>query len=67
MKIILKWYINALKKKIQIIDWLKTAEDVSPFLSEQDRKALKLWGIPFFLDRVEKLETTLERLSEVKK
>jgi hypothetical protein len=54
-----QWYISALKEKINSIDWKQAANEVSPFLNEQDRKTLKLWGTDFFLDRTDKLKNTL--------
>lgn len=59
IKITPNWYLTELEKKIHSIDWKQAISEVSPFLNEQDRKTLKLWGIPFFLDRIEKLKKTL--------
>jgi len=53
------WYLIELEKKIKSIDWRQAAREVLPFLNAQDRKTLELWGIPFFLDRVQKLKETL--------
>ncbi len=53
------WYIQALEEKIISIDWQKAADDVAPFLNGNDRKSLNLWGIPFFLDRIQKLKDNL--------
>ncbi len=55
------WYLAELEKKIYSINWQQAADEVSPFLNELDRKTLKLWGIPFFLDRIKKLEKTLHK------
>ncbi len=50
------WYLAKLEEKIHTIDWQQAANDVSRFLNAQDRKSLKVWGIPFFQDRIEKLK-----------
>ncbi|MBP6104107.1 MAG: nucleotidyl transferase AbiEii/AbiGii toxin family protein [Gammaproteobacteria bacterium] len=56
-----EWTIQALNDKIHTINWSQAEKEVSPFLNEADRKTLKLWGVPFFLDRLEKLkEVVLE-------
>lgn len=60
MNITSEWCIQTLRDKVQEIDWKQAAEDVSPFLNAQDRKTLKLWSTPFFLDRVEKLKENIE-------
>jgi hypothetical protein len=54
------WYISELEKKIYSINWPKASDEVFVFLNEQDRKTLKLWGIPFFLDRINKLKDILK-------
>ena len=53
------WYLTALKEKIYTIDWSQAAREVSPFLNELDRKTLKFWGIPLFVDRIKVLEKIL--------
>lgn len=55
------WFINAMQQKIMSIDWDKAASDVAPFLNAQDRKALNLWGVDFFIDKLNKLENILTR------
>src|SRR3990167_4344309 len=50
------WFFNAMQQKIKSIAWDKAANDVSPFLSGQDKKTLSLWGIDFFIDKLNKLE-----------
>ncbi len=54
------WYLTELEKKIHSIDWKEAANEVSSFLNEQDRKTLKLWSIPLFMDRIAKLKNTLD-------
>jgi len=55
-----QWYLAALQEKIKIIDWEKAADEVAPFLNKSDRTTLKLWGKPFFQDRLEKLNRILQ-------
>lgn len=50
------WYLGALEEKIQMVDWKQAIDDVAPFLYAPERQSLKLWGIPLFLERVEKLK-----------
>lgn len=50
------WFLKELERKIYVIDWQKTAQDVSPFLKEYDRRTLKLWGIDFFMSKVDQLK-----------
>lgn len=51
----LSWFIKAMREKIKNINWEKTTSDVAPFLNAQDKKALNVWGIDFFLDKLNKL------------
>jgi len=53
------WFTEAMQQKIKSIDWNKAASDVAPFLDTQDKQALKLWGVNFFIDKLNKLENIL--------
>lgn len=53
------WFIEAMKEKIETIDWNKATNDVKPFLTTQDKQVLNLWGIDFFMDKLKKLENIL--------
>jgi len=50
-----------MQQKIKSIDWAKAASDVEQFLNEQDKQALNLWGIEFFMDKLNKLEAIIHR------
>ena len=54
------WFIDAMQQKIKRIDWEKATSDVEGFLSIQDKRSLPLWGIDFFLDKLDKLKNILE-------
>lgn len=49
------WLFTELTKKINAIDWGKTAADAKPFLNSLDKKGLEVWNKDFFLDRLNKL------------
>ncbi len=53
-----QWLKQAMAHKIESIDWSRAASDVEPFVNEQDRHGLKLWGRELFLDRLDKLQTS---------
>ena len=53
-----QWLKQAMAHKIESIDWSRAASDVEPFVNEQDRHGLKLWGRELFLDRLGKLQTS---------
>lgn len=53
------WFINAMQQKIHSIDWNKAANDVAPFLNDQDKKTLNLWSIEFFMDKLSKLKNII--------
>lgn len=55
------WIIQRLQEKIQSIDWQEAAQDVKWFLPARQVETLKLWSLPFFQDRAEKLSKTLVR------
>lgn len=48
------WLEKEMKKKIRSLDWKKTAEDVRPFLKENE-ESLQFWSEDFFLEKLEKL------------
>ena len=49
------WFVNVMQQKIKSIDWDKAAMDVAPFLNAQDKQTLNLWGIDFFMDKLNRL------------
>lgn len=53
------WFVDAMQEKIKSIDWDKAASDVAPFLNVQDKKTLNLWGVDFFMDKLNKLDILL--------
>lgn len=55
-----EWFIDAMHQKIKGIDWNKAASDVAPFLNDRDTKTLNLWGIEFFMDKLNKLQNILK-------
>lgn len=54
------WFIEAMHKKIETIDWAIAAQDVETFLNQEDRKTLALWSQAFFLDKLNKLATIMK-------
>lgn len=57
--ITLAWFVDSMQKKIKSIDWDKAASDVAPFLNAKDKKALSLWGVDFFMDKLNKIKAPL--------
>lgn len=53
------WVIEALNTKIKSIDWDGAKQDVMRFLRPRELESLMLWGVPFFLQAVEKLAAYL--------
>lgn len=54
------WFIEAMQKKIKSIDWVKATSDVEQFLNTQDKQSLNLWGVEFFIDKLNKLENIIK-------
>lgn len=54
------WFISAMKKKIEGINWKKAAVDAEKFLNIHDKRALKLWSVDFFIDKLDKLRSVIE-------
>jgi hypothetical protein len=50
------WFIGSMEQKIKSIDWNKAANDVAPFLNVKDKNMLNLWGVDFFMDKLDKLK-----------
>ncbi|OGT38694.1 MAG: hypothetical protein A3F11_03635 [Gammaproteobacteria bacterium RIFCSPHIGHO2_12_FULL_37_14] len=55
------WFLEAMQQKIKSIDWVKAANDVRQFLNTQDKQSLNLWGVDFFMDKLNKLENIVKR------
>lgn len=51
-----QWLKLILSEKIHHIDWQSAAMDVERFLKPLEQHSLKLWGVSFFLTKVEKGE-----------
>lgn len=50
-----KWLRTHLIDKIESINWEDAANDVAPFLSENEQRGLKVWSKDFFISRADKL------------
>lgn len=59
-KITAAWFIDAMQKKINQINWEKAAHDVEPFLNTQEKQTLHLWSKAFFTDKLNKLTNILQ-------
>lgn len=55
IKVDLQWLKQNLANTIGRIDWQDAAMDVARFLRLQEQHSLKLWGVAFFLHKVEQL------------
>ncbi|MBF0431389.1 MAG: nucleotidyl transferase AbiEii/AbiGii toxin family protein [Fibrobacteria bacterium] len=53
------WYLNALKNRIEDIDWKNARTDVSRFLPAYRQKELDLWSVEFFLKQLSYLADSL--------
>ncbi len=51
-----EWYLSAVKRKIETINWEEAKQDTARFLRRPALPSLDLWGPDFFLDRLEKLK-----------
>lgn len=49
------WLRNQLLDKIESISWEGAANDVAPFLSENEQRGLEVWSKDFFISRADKL------------
>ncbi|MCK4608314.1 MAG: nucleotidyl transferase AbiEii/AbiGii toxin family protein [Gammaproteobacteria bacterium] len=57
------WFLTALKNKIATLDWKKAISDVGPFLPPAERQSLKIWGVDFFMAKLNKLSLLLQPAS----
>ena len=46
-----QWLRTNLIDKIESINWKDTANDVAPFLSENEQSGLEVWSKDFFISR----------------
>ncbi len=49
------WCVQALKEKIEIIEWPSVAEDVRRFVRVREQKSLDLWNRDLFIGQLEKI------------
>lgn len=49
------WLRTHLRDKIESINWAEAANDVAPFLSQNEQRGLEVWSKDFFISRVNKL------------
>lgn len=55
VEVTVDWYLDALRRKIEEIDWAVARQDVARFLAARDQESLRLWGRELFLDQLERL------------
>jgi predicted nucleotidyltransferase component of viral defense system len=53
------WYVGALRRRIEEIDWIEAREDVSRFVVSREQESIGLWTKEFFLYQVDRLEEYL--------
>jgi predicted nucleotidyltransferase component of viral defense system len=54
------WLKDELENKIDSINWPAAAQDVRRFLRPAEESSLKLWGVPFFKAKLDKLVVSAE-------
>ena len=54
------WYIEQLANKIKSIHWEAAKKEISPFLQQREKKALELWSINFFMQKLNKLKVVIK-------
>jgi len=62
LRIDAKWYLDAMKRRIESVDWPAARADVERFLMSREQTSLELWTKELFLQQLEKLaEAMLDR------
>ena len=54
-----EFFTQALRTKVDQLDWIEAKKDVARFLKQKDLQTLELWSKDFFYSRIEKLESYL--------
>jgi hypothetical protein len=54
------WFIEVMKQKIESIDWKKAASDAEQFLNTPDKQTLQLWGLDFFMNKLNNLQNIIQ-------
>lgn len=65
IKVTQQWLIDALKRKVEEIDWEIARKDVEPFIPIRDRKGISLWSTQLFLYFVDQLNDLFTATSNV--
>lgn len=53
------WYLDAMKRRIESIDWTAAREDVQRFVMSREQPSLDLWTQDLFLQQLERLAEVL--------
>lgn len=55
-----RWLLEKLTDKIKSLDWSAVSQDVARFVRPEQQAALKLWGVEFFMSKIEKMQWYLQ-------
>lgn len=53
------WYVNAIKKRIEEIDWRAAGNDVVRFVKPAEQESIELWSKELFIQQLERLSEKL--------
>lgn len=53
------WLVDALRQKVETIDWSQAALEVQRFVGPEHLSSLKLWSAPFFLEKIKVFQAYL--------
>jgi len=54
-----EWYVNAVKNRIEEIDWQATKNDVARFIKSAEQESLELWSKELFMQQLDRLAEKL--------
>lgn len=54
-----EWYVNAMKNRIEEIDWQATKNDVARFIKSAEQESIELWSKELFMQQLERLSEKL--------
>ncbi len=59
LEVTAEWYVNAIKKRIEEIDWRAAGNDIARFIKPAEQESIECWSRELFIQQLERLSEKL--------